>query len=218
MLSFYGGKYLMAAKRLVPPQRAHVVEIFAGSAGFSCFFEPRQVTLIERDPVIYGVWDFLQQSSAEDIRRLPLDVHKVDDLSPRVCQEARWLIGFWLNHGIAIPAKTRSKWARQIAAKDVSDFRGGDGDTAAEWTNFWGREVRERLAHNVTRIKHWTIIHDSWENAPDIRDAHWHVDPPYERAGRSYKFNQVDYTALAEWCYERAERYGGFVEIGRAHV
>jgi hypothetical protein len=40
----YGGKHNLA-NRLGPPQREHVIEPFAGSAGYSCFWEPRKVTL-----------------------------------------------------------------------------------------------------------------------------------------------------------------------------
>jgi hypothetical protein len=47
------------------------------------------VTLIVRDPVICGVWKFLQRSSPKDIMRLPVDIDTIDDIPRRVCQEAR---------------------------------------------------------------------------------------------------------------------------------
>lgn len=36
-----------------------------------------------------------------------------------------------------------------------------------------------RLVSQVDRIRHWTIIEGSWEQAPDV-NAHWHIEPPYD--------------------------------------
>ena len=63
---YYGGKWRLA-ERLGPPQRHHVIEPFAGSAGYSCFWEPKKVTLIERDPLVVGVWKFLKASFASRV-------------------------------------------------------------------------------------------------------------------------------------------------------
>jgi site-specific DNA-adenine methylase len=54
---YYGGKWRLA-DRLGPPQRDHVIEPFAGSAGYSVFWEPKKVTLIERDPVVAASGNF----------------------------------------------------------------------------------------------------------------------------------------------------------------
>jgi hypothetical protein len=94
---YYGGKWRLA-DRLGPPQRDHVIEPFAGSAGYSCFWEPKKVTLIERDPLVYGVWKFLQKVSPSELLRLPSNISHADELLSRVCEEAKWLIGFWFNH------------------------------------------------------------------------------------------------------------------------
>jgi hypothetical protein len=100
---FYGGKWRLA-ERLGPPQRDHVIEPFAGSAGYSVFWEPKKVTLIERDPLVYGVWKYLQRVSPAELKRLPSNISDVDDLPSRVCDEAKSLVGFWFNHGLAGPA------------------------------------------------------------------------------------------------------------------
>jgi hypothetical protein len=100
---YYGGKWRLA-ERLGPPQRDHVIEPFAGSAGYSCFWEPKKVTLIERDPVVHSVWKFLQKASPSELSS------DVDELPSRVCQEAKSLIGFWFNHGLPSPAVRRSNW------------------------------------------------------------------------------------------------------------
>ena len=96
---YFGSKWKLA-ERLGPPQRDHVIEPFAGSAGYSVFWEPKKVTLIERDPVVCGVWKFLQRTSPTELMRLPSNISHVDELPSRVCQEARSLIGFWFNHGL----------------------------------------------------------------------------------------------------------------------
>jgi site-specific DNA-adenine methylase len=84
-IPYYGGKWKLA-QRLGPPQRTHVIEPFAGGAGYSCFWEPKKVTLIERDPVVYGVWKFLQKASAKELMRLPSNIWHIDELPSRLCR------------------------------------------------------------------------------------------------------------------------------------
>jgi hypothetical protein len=191
---YYGAKLKLAAD-LGPPQRDHVIEPFAGSAGYSVFWEPPQVTLIERDPVVFGVWHYLQAVTVTELLRLPSDISSLDQLPAYVPQEARWLIGFWFNHGLAVPAARRSNWARQAR------YQG----------RFWSKTVKLRLAAQVPKIKHWKLIEGSYECAPDI-DAHWHIDPPYKSTGHPYKYNGINYQVLAEWCLQRR----GFLQVCEA--
>jgi hypothetical protein len=192
---YYGGK-LKLARDLGRPQRDIVVEPFAGSAGFSTFWEPRAVTLIERDPVVFGVWDYLQKAAPAELLRLPSNISSLDQLPSAVCQEARWLIGFWMNHGLAVPSARRSNWARQTR------YHG----------RFWSKTVKLRLASQVERIRHWKLIEGSYECAPDI-EAHWHIDPPYKTTGHPYRFNGIKHEMLAKWCVQRR----GFVQVCEAH-
>lgn len=185
-----GGKHKLA-QRIGPPQRRNVREPFAGSAGYSTYYEPADVTLIERDPVIYGVWDFLQRSSPADIMALPSNIDSVEEI-PQVCQEARWLIGYWFNHATPRPGITRSNWAR------IPKHR----------ASFWSETIKLRIASQVDRIRHWKIIHGSYEDAPNV-DAHWHIDPPYRITGREYNYSEINYADLAEWCTSRR----GFVQV-----
>jgi hypothetical protein len=90
------------------------------------------------------------------------------------------------------PRTRRSNWAKQPRNAG----------------SYWSRSIRERIAFQVERIRHWTIKYDSWENAPDV-EAHWFIDPPYQQAGRSYRFHEVDYRALAQWAQNRK----GFVQV-----
>jgi site-specific DNA-adenine methylase len=189
---YYGAKWKLA-EQYGPPRFDHVVEPFAGSAGYSCFWEPKKVTLIDCDPKVCGVWRYLQRVSAKELMRLPSHISDIDELPSRVCQEAKWLIGWWFNHGLAEPAPRRSNWARQ----------------PSQSAKFWSETIKMRLASQVDHIRHWKIIEGSWEEAPDIK-AHWHIDPPYDnKAGHTYRYNGIDHRALAKWCKGRR----GFVQV-----
>ena len=47
--NYFGGKTKLA-RRFGPPQREHVIEPFAGLAGYASYWLPRQVTLVEKRP------------------------------------------------------------------------------------------------------------------------------------------------------------------------
>jgi hypothetical protein len=190
--NLFGGK-AKTAPLYGPPQRPHVVEALAGGAGYSVYHEPKQVTLVERDPVIAGVWAYLIKAKPQEILSLPVDIETLDDLPKRTPQEARDLIGFWFNRRCTQPAKRRSNWARSAQYRLL----------------FWESPIRHRIASQVEKIKHWKLIKGDYTDAPDV-EAHWHIDPPYSgEAGRQYKFNDIDYAALAQWCQRRK----GFVHV-----
>lgn len=183
--SYYGGKW-RAYRRYPEPAYGTIVEPFAGSAGYATRYPDRQVDLYDADEAVAGVWEYLIATPEAEIRRLPLDFDHVDELA-NIPQEARWLIGFWLNHGAAAPCKSPSAWMR--AGKHA--------------TSFWGEAIRERIASQVPRIRHWTITHGQFDKAPND-PATWFVDPPYETpAGRHYRHSDVDYEALGFWCEDR---------------
>jgi hypothetical protein len=183
---YYGGKN-RAAPLYPQPEHDTIIEPFAGAAGYSCRYADRRVILVDRSPVIAGIWRYLIATPAAEILRLP-DIPEggtVDDLP--VCQEARWLAGFWLNDATVTPGKTASKRALQ----DDGRMRG------------WKARTRQHIASQVDRIRHWTIIEGEYHDAPDI-EATWHVDPPYNnKAGRYYPEQPADFGALADWCRAR---------------
>jgi hypothetical protein len=166
----------------------HVIEPFAGAAGYSVYWEPKEVTLIEQNPAVYGVWDYLRRVSPSEVMRLPSNISHVDELSPRVCQEAKWLIGFWFDvRGQTKPLESRSTVAR----------------TPIHAARSWSDTVKRRIASQVDRIRHWEIIHGNYQDAPDVK-AHWHIDPPYNNAaGDLYTLHKIDHQALAQWCLSR---------------
>lgn len=184
--TYYGGKW-STAPRYQPPRHDLVIEPFAGSAGYSVRLHARRVLLADLNEQVIGTWRYLIAASADEIRTLPLLAvgQCVYDLP--VCQEARWLIGWWTNKGAASPHISMSAWGR----------------VPAYASQFWGERVRERLARQVDHIRDWTAVQIDYQDLPD-HEATWFIDPPYSgKAGRRYPHNAVDYPALADWCKAR---------------
>lgn len=187
---FYGGKWRDTPRYYPEPAHDTIVEPFAGSAGYALRYPDRRVILCDLDPILAGVWRYLIRVKPKEILQIP-DVEtgqSVDDLA--IPQEARWLVGMWLNRGTARPRKTPSKWMRER-------IRPG---------SFWGARVRRTIAAQVTAIRHWEIHNCSYDECPFSGEATWFVDPPYQEAGRYYRFGSglLDYAALATWCRERS--------------
>lgn len=135
---YYGGKW-RTALRYPAPKFDTIIEPFAGSAGYAMRYPTRAVQLYDANPVIVGVWDYLIRTPRSEIARLPLHFDHVDELD--VPAEARDLIGFWLNRGVAMPRRSPSAWMR-------SGIRPG---------SFWGEQVRHRIASQVEHVRHWTV-------------------------------------------------------------
>jgi len=183
---FYGGKW-RSAPLYQTPTCLTIVEPFAGAAGYATRYYSRPVILVERDPVIAALWRWLISVKASDVRSVPiLGMDQTTDDLRGVGEEARTLVGFWLNKGASAPRRSPSAWMRQgIRPK-----------------SFWCETVRSRIADQVEHIRHWRIIEGSYEQAPDVL-ATWYVDPPYVIAGKHYRYHDIDYPRLAAWAKER---------------
>lgn len=179
---FYGSKWNIA--RYYPaPGEGLVCEPFAGSAGYSCFYEPKQVTLVDADEIICGVWSYLTRVTASEIEALPdmPDVGaNVDDYE--IPQEAKWLIGFWLNRGSAQPKKSRTAFG---ARHDRAQL-------------LWGAKAKARIIEQVDRIRHWRVIHGHFSMAPAAET--YFVDPPYVDKGKFYRKRFDKHDLLGTWC------------------
>jgi site-specific DNA-adenine methylase len=186
---YYGGKWRDAAALYPAPTSRTIVEPFAGSAGYSLRHADREIILCDIDPIIAGLWRYLISVTQQEIMSLPdvRDGQTVDDLN--LCQEARWLIGFWLNRAATRPRKSPSKWMRDR-------IRPG---------SFWGDRVRRTISAQLDSIRHWKIYECSYTDCPGSRPATWFIDPPYIHAGRHYAFGSanIDYSSLASWCLSR---------------
>lgn len=180
---YYGSKW-RDARRYGAPRGDLVIEPFAGSAGYSTFYAPKRVMLYDVDPYVVGVWQYLIRASEAEIVALPdLDVgQSVDSL--KVPQEARWLIGFWLNRGSAQPKKTKTAYSARTERQQL----------------VWSQRARERIAAELPGIRHWTITQGDYTQAPHDPAATYYVDPPYGDKGRYYRCNDVDLGRLGAWC------------------
>jgi site-specific DNA-adenine methylase len=188
--SFYGGKWRDTPRYYPEPVHDTVIEPFAGSAGYSVRYYWKKVILCEPDDNIFGVWDFLLNASDADIANLPDRIEPsgtVDDLA--ITQEAKNLIGFWLNRGVASPRKRPSKWMRD-------DIRPG---------SFWGERVKTTIRTQLRYIRHWEVRHTRYQDLRLSRAATWFIDPPYQVTGGHYRWdsNLIDYDHLAAWCRNR---------------
>jgi len=181
--TYFGGKWRIA-KHYPQPQHKTLIEPFAGSAGYSLHYPQKNVLLFDRDPIICSVWDYLIHVKESEILALPLEITDVREMP--LCQEAKWLIGFWLNKGNVSPCNIPGKWMR-------------DG-----WrpNSFWGEVIRGRIASQLGQIRHWKIENKSYEQIEN-QDASWFVDPPYQVSGVRYRFNKIDFDNLAKWCRAR---------------
>jgi len=175
---------------MLPPMHPTIVEPFAGSACYSIRYGlGKKVILVEKDPIIASVWEFLIHATPRAILRLPDIPNRktIDDFALSPGEAA--FIGFWLNRGSAQPSKSPSKWMRsKVNAKST----------------WWGREVRARVARLVDGLRGWTIAEGDYTRARNRR-ATWIIDPPYQKKGKYYKFgsDKINYEELAEWCRER---------------
>jgi site-specific DNA-adenine methylase len=185
-INYYGAKY-RTAKMYPSPSCNVIIEPFAGAAGYSLHHYKHKVILFEKDDVLCEMWKWLISASASDIYDLPVDFNHIDEVD--VPLGAKYLIGFCLNTGAASPCKTPSKWAKQY-------------NTSGQ---FWGVKRRERIAQQVSLIKHWECHKvDDYSQIANIK-ATWFIDPPYQEMGRRYKHSckNINFLHLASWSHER---------------
>ena len=183
--TYFGGKY-RASPRYPAPIHNVIIEPFAGAAGYSVRHGAnRPVVLVEKNDKVAALWKWLIEADPSTILHLPSSgFNHVDELD--VPEEAKHLIGFWLNKGTSHPCKTPSRWMR-------------DG---LRPNSFWGETIRERIASQVPLIKSWTVIHGDFSKSPEI-EATWYIDPPYQLLPTQYSTRFNEYPRLAEWCMNR---------------
>src|SRR6185295_15492814 len=98
----------------------------------------------------------------------------VDDF--QLAEEAKFLIGFWLNTAPSAPCKTPSAWMREYSSGSAL---------------FWGARVRNRIARQIQYIRHWEAYQCSYEQIENF-EATWFIDPPYQQAGKHYPCSSKD--------------------------
>jgi site-specific DNA-adenine methylase len=180
--SYFGSKFRLA-KYYPTPQCDEIIEPFAGSAGYALRYPGKKVTLYEVYEPLIELWDYLIHVSEEEILSLPIaEFNKENPVEDIVkCSAARTLMGFWLTES----QTTSSRYP-------LSKSRGGN----------WTEKKKEDIAKQLKYIRHWKIEKLSFEQIPN-RQATWYIDPPYEKAGKRYRHNKIDYQLLGEWCKSR---------------
>lgn len=189
--SYFGSKYRLS-KKYHAPTRNVLIEPFAGSACYSLHYPHKQVKLFDKYDVICSIWDYLINVSESEFLSLPLiDFDKsVDDYN--ICQEAKYLIGYFLADGRGVPSKKHtSRSINKIRIKD---------DACNRWTN----AKKAQIANQLEYIRHWKIEQKSYEEIEN-EDATWFIDPPYQVAGKVYKESSrnIDFDHLGNWCKQR---------------
>lgn len=188
MFSYMGSKWRLA-KKYGRPQHDLVIEPFAGGACYSLYWNAPKAILYDINPKIAGIWAYLISAKESEISNLPIDFETTDSL--KICDEAKWLIGFWLTKGNVHPNKSRSAWARQYR---------NSGDCKV-----WSEASRDRIAKQVANIRGWKSYCADYTTCPNIQ-ADWFIDPPYPIAGRHYPFSKLKYQDIANFCRNRKGR------------
>lgn len=182
---YYGAKWNVGNKIYPKPDHEVIVEPFAGAAGYASRYWKKKVILNDANPIIYSVWDYLIKSPSSEIRKLPLQFEDVRELN--IHQEAKWLIGFWINHGSTAPRN-----------KPSARMRGG-----LRPNSWWGENIRETLAMQQECIRHWKVTNKDYKDVENTK-ATWFIDPPYQApAGKHYPFQVSSYEDLGNWCKNR---------------
>lgn len=175
MFSYYGAK-TKVIDHYPAPDYDTVIEPFAGSARYALKYFERDVVLIDTFEKVARIWKYLVQASEKDIRSLP---DSVDDLRESdLSLEERWLMGFEYGRGSARPRNRPSKL----------------------YSN-WER-ARERIASNLYKIRHWTVIHGDHTSVKNV-PATWFIDAPYQVQTHRYSHQVESYERLAQYCLSR---------------
>ena len=71
LLKYFGSKF-RSAKYYPPPQYTHIIEPFAGGAGYSLRYREHQVTLLDLDQELIDLWRYLIGADPAEIAAMPV--------------------------------------------------------------------------------------------------------------------------------------------------
>lgn len=190
LFSYYGGKSRIA--HLYPaPKFPLIVEPFAGAAGYSLRYPQSKVWLNELNPRVHSVWHWFIYEDEQVVRgwieRLPERIERGAEVANIV-------------PGCPTPLLTLLQFEAGQGAG------GSEGDNRTIFSPFGAissKRLRSRLLYWLPILRHWAVSNLSYHKLPDL-EATWFVDPPYNNpAGERYRYHDLDYSALADWCRSR---------------
>jgi site-specific DNA-adenine methylase len=200
--SYYGSKYRLCQQGFYPaPSLGNVViEPFAGSATYSVYHEPKRAILIDKDPVIVGIWNYLINASEKQISSLPTmgykNIYDFENALSELQQVERDLIGFWTAKARPQPSKSLGNWFTTYYKE--------------KGCRVWNEYVKDRIISQLPKIRKWQAILGDYDT-DDYFDylfliskpwTHltYFIDPPYSsNAGKKYKHNKINYPHLKRW-------------------
>ncbi len=164
------------------PRYDTIVEPFAGSARYALRYFEYNVILVDADPLVIDVWNYLIGASEKDILSLPIldRRERLSDYKSLTAAE-RALIGWCRSRG--------------------SDKRPRTG--VAGNLDSWEQD-QKRIATNLYKIKHWKAINATYDCIGDYK-VNWFIDPPYQKGGEQYQYSIpiMAYHDLGLWCLAR---------------
>jgi len=180
-----------------PPRYDCIIEPFAGSARYSLKYPENDVTLLEIDPVIYGIWYWLiHEATRSDIELLP-QLKRGDDLRKmtQLSSVEKDLLGFAVGFGRSSPGNVVTPRADATGwPKEDSRWRPNNAVDL----------LKTNILKALDKVRHWKVFCKSYCQYKINRESVWFIDPPYQySAGRCYTYNQIDYRKLASYCKTR---------------
>lgn len=182
LFSYFGSKF-RSAGRYPAPRHSTIIEPFAGSAGYSLNFADKNIVLYDLDSRVIDIWNYLITTKELDFIGLPSKLWKLDEV-PGLSETEKLLIGSWLDKGTTLNRSKRTEWSLKAP------------------TSHWGDSIKFRIASQLKYIRHWKAYCGSYEDIPN-QEATWFIDPPYQKLGKFYKKNEIDFSKLAEFCQSR---------------
>lgn len=181
MWSYYGSKNRLS-KYYPEPRHDIIIEPFAGAAYYSLRYFERNIILIDKNPDIISIWEYLQQCSINDIDSLPKLV-KGDKIKPSDfdCTGQYNLMRFLITQGSHHGSSLVSPWGGLRLESNI-----------------------KRIKKNLFKIKHWLILEGDYTSSPNNL-ATWFIDPPYFIGGHKYPYSnkKINYGCLANWIKTR---------------
>ena len=201
LFKYFGSKF-RSAKYYPPPQYTHIIEPFAGGAGYSLRYREHQVTLIDLDAELIDLWTYLIGADPAEIAAMPVTglTQGTDIRTLGLSAGAAQLMRRWQRTGrnrswtLSNITTGESKWCQEHGI-------GQDGGN----TGMWHRSTRDYLVYAVETIRHWQAFCADWRQIDPSKaePATWFIDPPYQHVAHTsylHGCKGFDYSALADWC------------------